>query len=71
MCAIELEAPHAERWLRELDAAVRPGEPREIVRAAAIGLSFRVKLGDLDLTDADSAVGLVPFVDDPLVTSAF
>ena len=71
MCAIELEAPHAEQWLRELDAGVRPGEPREIVRAAAIGLSFRVKLGDLDLTDADSAVGLVPFVDDPLVTSAF
>ena len=71
MCAIELEAPHAEQWLRELDAGVRPGEPREIVRAAAIGLSFQVKLGDLDLTDADSAAGLVPFVDDPLVTSAF
>jgi ATP/maltotriose-dependent transcriptional regulator MalT len=71
MCAIELEMPVADDWLRELKAAVRPSEPRETVRAAAIGLSFQSKLGDLDLTDADDAAGLVSFVDDPLVMSSF
>jgi len=71
MCAIELEMPVADDWLRELKAAVRPSEPRETVRAAAIELSFQSKLGDLDLTDADDAAGLVSFVDDPLVMSSF
>jgi LuxR family maltose regulon positive regulatory protein len=71
MCAIELESPHAEQWLGELNAAVPPGEPRGLVRSAAIGLSCQVKLGDLDLSDADNVATLVPFVDDPLVVSAF
>ena len=71
MCAIELEMPIAEDWFRELKAAVRQSEPREIVRAAAIGLSFQLKLGALDLTDADNAAELVAFVDDPLVVSGF
>ncbi len=71
MCAIELESPVADEWIAELHAGVSPSDPREIVRDAAIGLSFQVKLADLDLTDADSAASLVDLVDDPLVVSAF
>jgi DNA-binding NarL/FixJ family response regulator len=71
MCAIELELPHAESWLAELNSRVRRGDPRELVRSAAFELSFQVKLGDIDLTDADHVVGLLDMVSDPLLVSSF
>jgi DNA-binding NarL/FixJ family response regulator len=66
-----LESEHAETWLAELNRNVRAGEPREVVRAAAYGLSYQVKLGDLDLVDADRAYALLEMVSDPLLVSSF
>ena len=71
MCAIELESPAAEAWLAELNSRIRPGDARDVVRSAAFGLSFQVKLGDLDLTDADHVGGLLNMVSDPLLVSSF
>jgi DNA-binding NarL/FixJ family response regulator len=44
---------------------------RDFVRAAAAGLSFQVKLGNLDLADADLAAQLLGQVGDPLIVSSF
>jgi ATP/maltotriose-dependent transcriptional regulator MalT len=71
MCAIELESPAAESWLAELNSRIRPGDARDVVRSAAFGLSFQVKLGNLDLTDADHVGGLLNMVSDPLLVSSF
>ena len=71
MCLVELERPEAERTLRDLEAGVRMVDVRDVVRAAASGLSFQVKLGDLDLHDADLAATLLEQVADPLVVSSF
>ncbi len=71
MCLMELERPEAERTLRDLEAGVRMVDVRDVVRAAASGLSFQVKLGNLDLDDADLAATLLEQVTDPLVVSSF
>ena len=71
MCLVELERPEAERTLRDLEAGVRMVDVRDVVRAAASGLSFQVKLGNLDLHDADLAATLLQQVTDPLVVSSF
>ena len=71
MCLIELESPDADGVLRDLEAGVRLVDVRDYVRAAASGLSFQVKLGNLDLHDADLAVPLLGQVADPLVVSSF
>ncbi len=71
ICAVELELQDATETLRALDAGVRRSDPREVVRAAAYGLSYQVKLGRLDLTDADVAAQLLDAVSDPLLVSSF
>jgi ATP/maltotriose-dependent transcriptional regulator MalT len=71
MCLVELERPEAEGTLRELEADVRLVDVRDFVRAAASELSFQVKLGNLDLHDADLAARLLGQVNDPLVVSSF
>src|SRR5262249_42304057 len=71
MCAVELESDRAESWLLELNAEVRTGNPRDVVRSAALGLSYQMKLGDLELTEADRACALLDMVDDPLLVSSF
>lgn len=71
MCLVELERPDAEATLRGLEAGVRMVDARDVVRAAASGLSFQVKLGNLDLHDADLAATLLGRVADPLVVSSF
>ncbi len=71
MCLVELESSDAEPRLRELEVDVRLVDVRDFVRAAASRLSFQVKLGDLDLHDADLAAPLLGQVTDPLVVSSF
>lgn len=71
MCLVELEHADVEAMLRELQADVKITDARDAVRAAASGLSFQVKLGNLDLHDADVAARLLDHVGDPLVVSAF
>jgi LuxR family transcriptional regulator, maltose regulon positive regulatory protein len=71
MCLVELERPEAEAMLRALQVGVRITDARDVVRAAASGLSFQVKLGNLDLHDADLAARLLDRVADPLVVSSF
>ena len=44
---------------------------RDFVCAAALALSFQVKLGNLDLHDVDLAATVLEHVSDPLVVSAF
>ena len=71
ICAVELEMPDAGETLRALDAGVQLSDVREIVRSATCGLSYQVKLGTLDLADADIAAELLESVSDPLLVSSF
>jgi tetratricopeptide (TPR) repeat protein len=71
ICAVELEMPDAGDTLRALDAGVQLSDVREVVRSATCGLSYQVKLGTLDLTDADAAAELLGGVGDPLLVSSF
>jgi ATP/maltotriose-dependent transcriptional regulator MalT len=71
ICLVDLERPQVESPLRALQAEVTMTDARDVVRAAAYGLSFQVKLGSLDLHDADIAVRLLDQVADPLVVSSF
>ncbi|MEX2613881.1 MAG: LuxR C-terminal-related transcriptional regulator [Gaiellaceae bacterium] len=71
ICAIELELPEAAATLEALSAAVGPSNPRDLVRAAAHRLSYQLKLGPIDLTDADRAYQLLGNVQDPLTQSSF
>ena len=71
ICAVELEMPDAGDTLRALDAGVKLSDVREVVRSATCGLSYQVKLGTLDLTDADAAAELLGGVSDPLLVSSF
>ena len=71
ICAVELEMPDAGDTLRALDAGVQLSDVREVVRSATCGLSYQVKLGTLDLTDADAAAELLGGVSDPLLVSSF
>lgn len=68
---IELERPESNERLSALQQSVRPSDPREVVRAATLGLSHQLKLGELDLEDADYAATLLDRVRDPLVVSSF
>jgi ATP/maltotriose-dependent transcriptional regulator MalT len=71
MCAVELETPDAGDTLRTLNAGVKRSDIREVVRSATCGLSYQVKLGTLDLTDADAAAELLGGVSNPLAVSSF
>ena len=68
---IELERSEAGDNLRTLQATVRPADPTQVVRASAYGLSYQIKLGDLDLAEADAAAKLLERVRDPLLVSSF
>jgi len=70
-CLIELERSESAETLLKLAGNVRRAEPRDMVRAAAYGLSLQTKLGDLDLTEADVAATLLGRVRDPLLVSSF
>ena len=71
LCTIELERPDAQHALGALKAGVRLTDARDAVRAASADLSFQLKLGDIDLEDADLVAVLVDQVQDPLVVSSF
>ena len=71
MCAVELEMPTAAEMLRALRAGVRYTDARDVVRSATCGLSYQVKLGNLDLEEADLAQTLLDRVTDPLAVSSF
>jgi DNA-binding CsgD family transcriptional regulator len=71
MCEIELELPQATETLKQLSAGVHRSDPREVVRAAACGLTYQHKLGLLDPAEADKANELLSLIADPLVESAF
>jgi LuxR family maltose regulon positive regulatory protein len=71
MCSIELERPEASSTLEAMRAEMNLVKPREVVRAAAYTLSAQLKLGSLDLAEADLALELLSSVRDPLIESAF
>jgi ATP/maltotriose-dependent transcriptional regulator MalT len=71
MCLIEVESGDAIEMLSSLRQAVRFSDPREVVRAATYGLSYQIKLADLDLAEADLALTFLDRVSDPLLVSSF
>jgi ATP/maltotriose-dependent transcriptional regulator MalT len=71
LCALELELPDAALTLQSLKAGVAMTDARDVVRAAACDLGFRLKFGELDLTEAERALQLMHAVADPLVTTSF
>jgi DNA-binding CsgD family transcriptional regulator/tetratricopeptide (TPR) repeat protein len=71
MCAVDLELPDAHEAYCALRAGVKYSDPRDAVRAAAYGLNYGLKMGTLDLTDADRAAELVSAVPDALIVSSF
>ncbi len=71
ICAAELELPEATSTLRYLSEDVKLSDRREVVRAAAYTLSYQLRMGSLDLSNADLAWQLLDAVDDPLIESSF
>lgn len=71
MCAVDLELPEAHETYRALRAGVKYSDPRDAVRAAAYGLNYGLKMGTVDLADADRAAELVGAVSDALIVSSF
>ena len=71
LALIELEKPESDKTLRTLKSTVQQADPRQVVRAATFGLSHQLKVGNLDLDEADFAATLLERVRDPLVKSAF
>jgi ATP/maltotriose-dependent transcriptional regulator MalT len=71
LCEIELELPVAAETLARLREGVRASDPRDVVRAAICSLSYQVRFGQLDVSDAEVAFELLRSVDDPLVESSF
>jgi DNA-binding NarL/FixJ family response regulator len=71
LALIDLEHDQAEQTFRALRLTVRHEEPREFVRASAFALCYQIKLGDLDVAEADIARAVVSRVRDPLVISSF
>ncbi len=71
LCAVELESPEAAETLHYLTSSVNRSDVREVVRAAALGLSYQLTLGTLDLGEADTAHELLGGVPDPLIVSSF
>jgi ATP/maltotriose-dependent transcriptional regulator MalT len=71
MCLVDLEHPDANSMLEKLCADVTLADPREFVRAAAHRVNLQLRVGPLDLDEADDAVQLLSVVDDPLVESSF
>ena len=71
MCSVELEMPTAAETLQALRAGVRFVDARDVIRSATCGLSFQVKLGNLDLEEADLAATFLDQASDPLLISSF
>jgi DNA-binding NarL/FixJ family response regulator len=71
MCLVDLERPSASSSLQELSAGVSIADPREYVRAAAHRVYLQLRVGPLDLDEADDAFQLLPVIRDPLVRSSF
>jgi len=71
ICTVELELPESTDTLLQLAAGVRRSDPRDVVRAAGYGLSYQIRFGKLELTEADAAWELVDSVSDPLIASSF
>jgi len=70
-CLIELEHPQAVSTLELLRAGVSFGDAREAVRAAGHRVYCQLRLGSIELSEADRASQLLPAAEDPLVESSF
>jgi DNA-binding NarL/FixJ family response regulator len=68
---VELERPESHETVTALRSTLRLADPRDVVRAAASGLSYQAKLSNLDLEEADFAETLLDRVRDPHVVAAF
>ena len=71
MCLIDLELPGAAATLSTLSENVGFNDTRGMVQAAANKLYLQMRLGSLDLDDADVASQILATVNDPLVKSSF
>jgi DNA-binding NarL/FixJ family response regulator len=70
-CLIELELPDAFPALERLSADVSLGDPRERVRASGHRVFLQLRLGSIDLEEADAIRSLIPLTHDPIVVSSF
>jgi ATP/maltotriose-dependent transcriptional regulator MalT len=71
MCLVDLEDPSATGLLIDLSQGVSLATPREYVRAAAHRTYLQLRVGPLNLDEADDAFQLLPTVSDALVRSSF
>jgi DNA-binding NarL/FixJ family response regulator len=71
MCLVDLEHPEAVSTLADLSQGVSIANPREYVRAAAHRIYLQLRVGSLDLDEADDAFQLLSAVNDALVESSF
>ena len=71
MCEVELERPEVEAKLVALSSEVRVTDVGTRVRAAAQTLLWQMRMGCLDLDDADAVAELLTAVHDPLIQSSF
>ena len=71
VCETELERPESEATLTALSSEVHASDVGTRVRAAAQRLMWQMRMGCLDLRDADTVVELLTAVHDPLIQSSF
>jgi DNA-binding NarL/FixJ family response regulator len=71
MCLIDLERPEAAEALEQLSSSVVRSDPNDVVRCAALRLTYQFRLGALDLDEADRAYELLASVRDPLSRTSF
>jgi ATP/maltotriose-dependent transcriptional regulator MalT len=70
-CLIDLEHADAEALLELLSESVSLARPRDYVRAAVLRVYLQLRLGSLDLDEADTAQQLLAAVNDPHVVLSF
>ena len=70
-CLIDLEVPDALPALERLSADVSLADPRERIRASGHRVFLQLRLGSINLEEADTIRCLIPVTHDPIVVSSF
>lgn len=71
VCLIDLELPEAVVTMEALSSSRIRSNPTDVLRCAGAGLAFQLKLGHLDLAEADRAYEVLDALRDPIARASF
>jgi ATP/maltotriose-dependent transcriptional regulator MalT len=71
MCLIDLEREQAAELLEQLSSAMIRSNPLDVIRCAGVRLTYQLRLGELNLAEADRANELIESLPDPLARTSF